>query len=86
MNISRVRALIANVRADLDDLEKLVAEEAAADGTDSPWMTVPEYAAHIKMSADTVRERLIPEGMPHTGRGRLTRIHRDEADAWRKAR
>ena len=86
MSTSRALAIIATLRAELDDLEAAVKDLATVRGDDSPWMTVREYSRWAKVSADTVRRVWFSQGMPHVGEGRLARVHRDEADAWRSAR
>lgn len=82
--LSRIRARIAAIRAELDALEKDLVE--ARDEVDSPWMTVAQYAAHARVHPDTVRRVWLVQGMPHAGKGKLTRIQRDDADAWRRKR
>lgn len=88
MNTATIKAKLLAFRAEIDELiEKVDAEE---DGeADTPWMKVPAYAAWASVSADTVR-RWVDEGLRESGaavgRGKLTRIHRDNADAWRKSR
>lgn len=83
MRRAHITAAIGRIRALLDELERLADEEAAATGEDCPWMTIAEYATYARVSPDTVRRRWLAAGMPHTTHP--IRIHRDEADAWRKA-
>lgn len=87
MNAATMKAKLIALRAEVDELiEKVDAED---DSTESPWMKVPEYATYARVSADTVR-RWLDEGLRASGaavgRGKLTRIHRENADAWRKSR
>lgn len=83
--LARIKARLWFIRAELDALEKDLEACVAAELNDSPWMRTAQYAAYAKVSADTVRN-WIAQGMPHVGKGKLTRIHRDEADAWRRER
>lgn len=85
MNVSRIKARLQSLRAEIDDLEKELEAGAEEEGGDSPWMRIGDYAAYARVSSDTVRN-WIAVGMPATGKGKLTRINRDEADAWRKSR
>jgi len=78
-----VKARIAALRAELDALERAIDRDPDTREP-SPWMNVPEYAKHARVSPDTVRRWVKISGMPATGEGRLTRINRDEADQWRK--
>jgi hypothetical protein len=88
-----MKAAIASLRAEmnakLDALERIVDEETAESGDDSPWMKVPVYAKYARVSPDTVR-RWIDGGMRAAGgavgKGKLTRVQRDLADRWRTSR
>ncbi len=92
MNVPRVKALLAAVRAELDDIEKLVDADVAAN--DSPWMKVASYARHASVDPRTVLQ-WIDKADPGPGkthpwatdmRTRNVRVHSVDADAWRKAR
>ena len=49
---------------------------------ESPWMTVREVAAYIKISAGTVRNLVSERRIPFARRGRLVRFHRQRIDEW----
>jgi hypothetical protein len=85
-------ALRASTDAKIDDLlQQLEREEEVA--TASPWMKIAAYAKHSQVSTKTV-SRWIEEANPGPGKkhpwaagtGKSTRVHRDDADAWRRMR
>jgi excisionase family DNA binding protein len=60
--------------------EKVAAAAAVTDGT-SPWLSIPEAAAYLRMSERTV-ERLVARGrVRSTTVGRRRLFHRDDLDA-----
>lgn len=84
MNTAVVRAeLVALVERAKALLEKF--DEEQPDVVLSPWMPMSTYAEYAGVSYATIR-KLVHQGLPHVGKGKLIRIHRDQADAWRKAR
>jgi hypothetical protein len=83
MNSARIRARIATVRTELDELEKLVAEETS-DTSPQLYLAPEEYADRAHVSIATVR-RWLRAGLPCVRRGRVVRIKVAEADAWTPA-
>lgn len=89
--IAEVDAAIARLQALKEDLEKDEPTKA-----ESPYCTPAEYADWARVHIETVR-RWILDGMPaldvkRDGEGRVvgthksTRIHREQADEWRRTR
>lgn len=89
--IAELDATIARLQALKEDL---ASDEPTA--ADSPYCTPAEYAEYARVHIETVR-RWILDGMPaldvkRDGSGRIigtrkiTRIHREQADEWRKTR
>lgn len=83
MNVTRVRAELLAIRARVDEV--LVAlDEASPTAAPAPWVKVATYAEHASVSVETVR-RWVKLGMPHSGMGKLVRIHVERADQWRSS-
>lgn len=84
-----MKAKLLALRAEVDDLIARIDEDDDVSPP-SPWMTVKEYAAHARVSYD-IALRWVHGGLRDAkgavvGVGKLTRIHRDLADAWRASR
>jgi len=55
-------------------------------GADSPWMTVKEGAAYLRVGVDTIYEACASRGMKHSKFGHSTiRLQRAWLDAWAEA-
>lgn len=94
MNANRMRAELLALRTRVDALLEEVDRDEPAN--DSPWMKVPAYAQHARVSTKTVH-RWIAEADPGEGREhpwasnrglgtRNVRVHSEKADAWRAKR
>lgn len=93
MNAVRMKNELLAVRARID----AILEDVERDGdpaNDSPWMKVPAYARHARVSPRTVL-RWIAAASPGPGKEhpwaadegtRTVRVNREKCDEWRATR
>lgn len=60
--------------------DELAERMALGDATASPWLTLEEAAAYLRMPKDTLYKRTAE--IPHTKQGGRIRFRREELDAW----
>jgi hypothetical protein len=82
MNAALVKAELAVLIERAQELMNKLDQEPEVQ---SPWMRTSEYAKHARVCSETVRA-WCRQGMPSVGKGKLLRIHREQADAWRAER
>ncbi|MBX3208430.1 MAG: helix-turn-helix domain-containing protein [Labilithrix sp.] len=84
MSDARIRSAIADIRARLLDIERVLDAAEASKDEGPSLMTIDAYAAHAHVSTATVR-RWLRKGLPCVRRGHVVRIKVAEADAWTPA-
>jgi hypothetical protein len=84
---SQVGTAFRQLRAALDDLEGVLAQQEASAASSLPEQLArpSEYASHLRVRVKTVRDWL-KQGLPHLTVEGKARIPTREADDWVRAR
>lgn len=78
---------------DTDELRTLIGEavvdalaRAQPPANESPWLNAQEVCQLLRVSEPTLAKWIDEEGLPSRKVGQVRRFHRDEVNAWVRAR